>query len=149
MEPFLNMTQRVELFFSVTQRVEFFLNTTHRIEIFFWNVTQRIEPFFSQHHPKNWTLFTKGLKELDFFQKKNTQRIELFEDFFDSKNYFLWLERWNFFNLNPRNKPFFQLLLKNDWPSFLHDSQNWTLFITWLTELNPFFITWLTELNPF
>ena len=108
MEPFFNMTQRVELFFSVTQRVEFFLNTTHRIELFFgmWlkelnpfflNITQRIEPS-SQKDSKNWTFFKKKiLKELNFLKIFLTPRII----FCDSRDgtFSIWIQEINpFFN---------------------------------------------------
>ena len=60
---FCDMTPKIE-FSHVTQRIEHFLNVSQRIEPFI-NMTQRIEPLNIQFDSKNWTLFTKGLKELD------------------------------------------------------------------------------------
>ena len=118
MEPFLNMTQRVELFFSVTQRVEFFWNTTHRIEFFFGMWLKELNPFFSTS-PKELNPLHKRTQRIGLFSKKILKELNFLKIFLTPRiDFFLWLERWNFFNLNPRIKPFFQLLLKNDWPFF-------------------------------
>ena len=85
----------------------------------FKNLTQRIESS-SLVDSKNWTLFTKWLKELN-----------LFEDYLTPRCFnFLWLGRWNFFSIWIKELRLFfsSISLKNDWPFFVHDSQNWTFF---------------------
>ena len=80
---FFEHDYRIELFWNVTPRIEpFFFNMTQRVEFdsrieLFSNMTQRIEHFF-ECDSKNWTLFTKGLKE---FFKKRLKELNLLEDF--------------------------------------------------------------------
>ena len=144
---FFRKNQRIEPLFShITQRIELFsrrwlkeLNPsykTQRLEIFFY-MTQRLQPFehdsmnwaSSLHDSKNWTFFwefdsmdwtlcSKGLKELDtkrLFDSNNQTFLFLtwgIGPFFFS----CWLKELNFFS---------KISLKNYWP-----------FLTWLTELN-------------
>ena len=139
----------------MTQRIECFLNMTHRIEpLFFWiwlqelnflsifvfffkksqiwslfNMTQRKWTGFPKFDSKNWTLFTKGLKELD------RKRLS------DSNNKtFLWLVEVNFFfciwikEIKPSfSNLWFKLLdlflnRTHRIEPFKYDSQNRTLF---------------------
>ena len=68
----LNTTQRIEPFFKKkrTQRIEPFWNVTQRIEPFFPNVTHRIEPLF----------MTQGIEPFFFLKttQNTTQRTEPF-----------------------------------------------------------------------
>ena len=131
------------------------------------NLTQRNEPDFQKFVSKNWTLFTKGLKELDFFQKKIfkelnflniflTPRIKFFCDSRDG-TFSIWIQELNpffnyyskmidlfFFYMTHRIEPFFLTWLTELNPFLSHDSQNWTLFRkTWLIEIEHFFSTWV------
>ena len=131
---------------------------TQRIEHFFWDMTQWIELFFnstqrtvSQNDTKNWTLFTKWLKELNPFVNmthrnfSELQRKEFFLIKYASQN----SKNWTFFSQISRRIELFEK----------HDSQNWTIFHvthgiepffpTWVIEIEPFFFTWLNELNLF
>ena len=103
---FLNMTPRIDFFFSKKSQI-----WTH------FNMTQRKWTRFPKFDSKNWTLFTKGLKELD------PQRLS------DSNNKtFSWLVELNFFCFWIEEiKPSFSKL----WFKLLD------LFWTELTELNP------------
>ena len=85
---FLNMTPRIEFFVNIC----FFFFKKSQIWTLF-NMTQRKWTGFPKFDSKNWTLFTKGLKELD------PKRLS------DSNNKtFLWLVEVNFFlYLNQRN----------------------------------------------
>ena len=118
-EPSFFMTQRIEPIFwrdsiehfSDPKNWTFFLNTTHRIELFFgmWlkelnrifkKLTQRID-HSSLGDSKNWTLFTKWLKELNL----------LFQ--YDSKNWTFFSQmtrrlELSFTNMSDRIKLFFE-----------------------------------------
>ena len=104
---------------------------------------------FLEFDSMDWTLCTKGLKELD------TKRL------FDSNNQtFLFMTWWIgpfFFSCWLRELNFFsKISLKNYWPFLTwltelnsvleNDSPNWTFF--WrisLIEIEPFFSTWVKE----
>ena len=70
-EPFLDITQRIELFFveHMTQRTWtfFFLNLTQRIAPTFFFMVQILGPF--SHDSKNWTFSFTWLKYLNFFKE--------------------------------------------------------------------------------
>ena len=84
-----------------------------------FNMTQRKWTGFPKFDSKNWTLFTKGLEELD------PKRL------FDFKNKtFLWLEELNFFFVFESKKLSLHFQI--------YDSNYWTFFWTELTELNTF-----------
>ena len=139
---FLNMIQWIEPFFNMTQRLERFL--------FLFYVTQRIEPFFCiwlkelnlllkiwltdlnlffLHDSKNWTLCKLRLKELNLFwiwlKELNltfsmTQRIELFFE--------IWLKELNllFQQMAQRIETFLWLKESNFFQKY--DSKNWFFF---------------------
>ena len=109
------------LFFRMTKIL---LNTTQRIEPLFEYVP-RIEPFL-EFHSMDWTLCTKGLKELDpkrLFEQQNLLMTWWIGPFFS-----IWLKELIFFSKISLNYwPFLTSLTELN--SFLeHDSQNWTFF---------------------
>ena len=143
-------TQRIE-------RIEPFLDITQRIELFFVeHMTQRTWTFFSQfdskmiqilgpfsHDSKNWTFLFTWLKYLIFFWKFLIQRNGPF--FFktqsfssiknDSQNWFfwirptelifLWIEPFNFLNMTQRIEPFNFLSMTQRFELFdQYDSKN-------------------------
>ena len=169
-EPFLNLTQRIEPFFAnMTQRIEpyfwtcfnelnlLLFDVTQRVEPFSWkedttqridpfmNMTPRIEPFF-EYASKNCHLFSVWLKELN----------PLFWTCLNELNPFVWLKELNFFFtmtqkkmsplkkvcfkefqhfLNQRLERFFLFdVTQRIEPSFLHNSKTWA-FWTWLKQL--------------
>ena len=85
----------------------------------FWNVTQRIEPDFQKIDSKNWSLFTRRLKELNPLHKM-TQRIEPF-----------FLKVWPS-TIEPFEK---------------YDSKDWTLLFNMTQRIEPSFHKWLEDLN--
>ena len=142
MNPFQNITQRIEPFFS-TWLTE--------LNQFLFNITQNeIEPFYS-------TL----LKEIEPFSRKKTQRIELFLNkkttqriFFkkkiDSQNStFFFLKMTHriepFFFFTQRIEPFYFIKNISIELLILKITQRIESFFSWLKELN-FFPVWLTEL---
>ena len=105
-------------FFYITQRM-FFFDMTQRIEPSSEHKTFKNWTSFFQYDSKNWTLFLNmihriepfcqiWLKELNFFWKKSTQRIELFK-------------------MIQRIEPFFFDLTQRIELSFLHVSKVWAL----------------------
>ena len=72
----LKMTLRIEPPCHVTPRIEPFENMTQRIELLFetTNMTQRIEPF-SKKNSENWTLFEKK------YDSKNTTFLTWLSEF--------------------------------------------------------------------
>ena len=159
-EPFLNMTRKSEFFlecdsqnwtFLLTQRNEFFFSEWQR---FCWirlkesnlclNMSHRIEPVL-EFHSMDWTLCTKGLKELDpkrLFEQQNLLMTWWIGPFFS-----IWLKELIFFSKISLNYwPFLTSLTELN--SFLeHDSQNWTFFFLriWLIEIEPFFSSWVKK----
>ena len=154
------------------ERIEPFRNMTHRIE-FFWNekdsqnwtllFTDRSEPFFSTWL-KEWFFFWLTQKNWTLCQKKS-QRVELFFSDSEVKNCFLFQldsKNWTFFTIclnelnlfleyDPQNWTFFQYDWKNSELFKNYDSLNWTFFAKkkkWLNALNLSVIR-LTELNFF
>ena len=130
LNPFLNMTQRIENFHDfLTQRIEPFLNMTRKCE-FFLNVTHRIELFYR-------------LKEMSSFFQNDKDFVE-----YDSKNRtFVWI--------CPKELNLFWNFTQWIEHSAQKDSKNWTLkdylnnkTFLWIGELGLFSI-WLTELNSF
>ena len=119
----------------------------------FFNITQRIEAFV-QHDSKNWTLFTKGLKELDpkkivWFQRQHLLMTLRTEPFFLKKHMTLRIELF-FFSKNLRIDPFLPIWLtpriQAFW-TFSYDSKELNTFSwKWFKELN-LFSKWLKELN--
>ena len=128
-----------------------FLNLTQRVEPFLMNMTQWIEPLF-EYDSENWTSFLSMTQRIWFFwnypkkwtnKKKRwknrtafimTQRIEFF---FQKKT-----QTNEFLSMTHRMEHFFFFIIFQD------DSKSWSLFSTWLKELNPlFFSKCLKELN--
>ena len=152
-ETFLNYNSKNWLFFLVkylthkTKRIEPSLSWLKELNQFFWRLNWTL--FWStelnilfEHDSQNWTLFECDLNNWTEFSKILTQRIEPSSQN-DSKNWtflkIIWLqdvlnffvtrEMELFFNLDQKNWDFFSSIsLKNDWPFFVHDSQNWTFF---------------------
>ena len=83
-------------FCDMIQRSEFFWYDSQNLTLF--NITRRLEPF-SPIDSKNWTFFSKWLKEVNFFIWQNmTQRFDFF--CYDSKNrtlFWMWLKELNLF----------------------------------------------------
>ena len=106
---------------------------THNLEMDLSNL------FFFEFVTKSWTFFFEWLKELNlFFEYDSKNRTRVFEC--DSKNWTSLLKR-KFKELNHFLKrmtqwiePSFTWL--NELNLLLHDSMNWTFFLTWLKELN-------------
>ena len=118
-EPFRNMTHRIEFFWNEKDSQNWTLLFTHRSEPFFSTWLTVLNPsfqhvsknFFFDWLKKNWTLCQKkSLKEWNFF-------------LFWSKELFPF-----FFNLTRRIEPFFQ-----------HVSMNWTFFLNMTHRIEPFF----------
>ena len=137
-EPFLEITQRIELFF-----VE---NMTQRIELFFsiW-LKELLQPFFFMiqihgpftHDSKNWTFLFTWLKYLNFFWKFLIQRNGPF--FFSGLKVFHQSKITHridfFFESDPQNWFFFcklNRLISWIWRKelnrliFEYDAKNWT-----------------------
>ena len=122
------MTQRIEPFFFFW-RLNWTLFRSKELNILFeydsqnwtlfWNVTQRIEPDFQKIDSKNWSLFTRRLKELNPLHKM-TQRIEPF-----------FLKVWPS-TIEPFEK---------------YDSKDWTLLFNMTQRIEPSFHKWLEDLN--
>ena len=100
----------------------------------FFNMTRRIEPFFItwfkdlvfSHQKKNSKIFFK------------THRLEPFKKYFqkkknDSKN-------WFFLNFIHRIEHLFRIQLTELNAFFNMTHRNWTLFSTWLIEIEPIFL---------
>ena len=148
-EPFLWCLLELNLFFShKTPRIEPFFNTTQRFGIlnltqnyFFWKWPQRIEPFEIWHKELNF--FRYDPKKLNFFVGLWLQEWSFFEKY-DSKNWTLLqnitqrIETHFFWNMTQRIGPICSNMTQRIEPFFPYDSDNWALFLNWLTEL--FFI---------
>ena len=127
-EPFLEITQRIELFFveNMTQRIELFFSIWLKelLQPFFFMI-QILGPF--SHDSKNWTFLFTWLKYLNFFENFWFKEMDLFffsrlKVFHQSKkthrikflnpthriDFFLWIEPFNFLNMTQRFEPFFQ-----------------------------------------
>ena len=148
-EPFLEITQRIELFFCWKYDSK---NWT-----FFLNLTQRIAPTFLFHDSNTWTFYT-WLKELNlliyvtqilelfwkfliqrngpfFFRtqsfssiKNNSQNWFFFES--DPQNwFFLWIEPFNFLNMTQRIEPFNFWIWRKELNRLIFecDAKNWTV----------------------
>ena len=170
-EPFLNESKNWTLFSFRCDSQNWALfqkkkrNMTLRIEPFWKSMTRRIQPSL-WHDSKNSTFL--WLKELNFFLKILSSRIELFFFEYDSHNWpFCKYDshNWTFFeydstfflNMTQRIEPFWNATQRIELFFFECDSQNWAFF-TWLTELSLFYVTHRIEpffknttqrLNPF
>ena len=164
---FWNMTQWIEFFFQFHLKnwtffchsKELYLlfhdakNWTHFSEtqlntFLFWSTELNI---LFEHDSQNWTLFlecdSKNWTWFSKFDSKNwtlftrRQRIEPSSQN-DSKNWtflkILWHQDVLIFLWIKELRPFFNNITQKWLTLFEHDSQNWTFFSTWLTELNPF-----------
>ena len=99
-------------------------------------MTQRNWTGFPKFDSKNWTLFTKGLKELD------PKRL------FDSNNKtFLWLEELKFFVFESKKLSlYFQNYDSNYWTLFEQNLQNWT-FLKYDSQNRTLFLKNMTHRN--
>ena len=174
---FFDMTRRIEPFFEcdskncnflqkVSPRIDFserdsknwiFFNMTQRIEIdskhwtAFFNMTHRIEHLFSRIWRTELNIFSR-------IWRTELNISSLLE--YDSQKFFLNMTHRTehlFLQMTQRIEPFFNITQRIE-PFFQHNSKNWTLFSTWLTELNLFFLqltqriehmTWLNVLIEF
>ena len=152
-EPFLNMTQRIELFSSVSHNWALFFNWLTEwnflkllLELILQKNSERIERIELWKNWKNWTLLGYHSKDWTFFVENMTQRTFFFAQF-DWKNcsfLFSWLQYLDLFHMTQRIEPSF-LRDSNTW-TFLKtfDSKKWTLFF----RTQSFFTKKkLTELN--
>ena len=154
---FLNMTQRNWTFFSKYDaenwtfflmrrkkidsfffqiwltEFEFFWYDSKKWTFFFWIWLQSIEPSsFWEFDSKKWTFWTL-LRELIFSQKKWLKELNLF--LFWKMSQIIEV----FFSYDSKNWTSFQCVWMK-WTHLIDDSQNWTLFGIWLTELNFFWM---------
>ena len=83
-----------------------------------FNMTQRIELDFQNFDSKNWTLFTKGLKELD-------------------PERFVWLQQPHFF-MTQGIEHYLNMIQRIEPLSVKHMAHRIAFFVMWLTELNLF-----------
>ena len=155
-EPSLNATQRVEFFWAwLEERNLFFFLKKWLKELNFWVfVKKRLKEldFSQKYDTKNWTSFQYDSKI--FFNM--TRRIEpffitWFKDFFFSQNKTqrIWLflkthrlepfKKYIFFKKILRELFFLNLIHRIEPLFFEYNSQNWTLFSSWLIEIEPFF----------
>ena len=95
--------------------------------------------FFFRMTPSTQLLFSKWLKKLEFYSKKNSKNWIFFFERYDPKqlNFFFQfrLKELNFFQYDTQNWTFFKNTTHRRWP------KNWTLFSwVWRKELNPLFL---------
>ena len=175
---FWKKTQRIE-------RIEPFLDITQRIEFFFLKIWLKELNFLFLRDSNTWTFLKKWTlfffrTQSFFIKKKKPHRIEFLNPTHIIE-FFLWIEPFNFLNMTQRIEPFnflnmtqrfepffqnitqrIELFLKRrlkELNSFwMYASKNLTLFPIRLTELIFFKIglkelnflwTWLKELNLF
>ena len=129
-----------------------FLDLTQRIEFFLW-----LQAFWRKNESKNWTFFSVGLKELNFFSMffliRHTELNHVFSEYDTELNHFflntthriepffswVWFKELNIFFLNVTQRIDFFSNMTQRIEFFLYDSKNWTFFWTWLIELNHLF----------
>ena len=178
-EPFLVITQKIELFllkiwlkelnlffsqFDSKNCSFFFFHDSNTWTFFTWLKElnflflrdSNTWTFFWIYFSKKWTLFFSGLKV--FSSKKNSQNSFFFES--DPQNWFLWIEPFNFLNMTQRIEPFnFLNMTQRFEPFFFQNITQRIGFFIRLKELNflmnmtqrtkLFLKVWLKELNSF
>ena len=156
-EPFENLTQRIELLKVWLKALNPFFQYESTNRTHFSNMTQRIDFFFEY-----WI----WLKELIFFfiwlneyWLKEFKFLNSFTNMAYSKssthlNLFIWLNELDLFYMTQRIEPYWIITQRIEPFIFFHDSKNWTFFITWIfffmtQRIEPFFLKRLNELNIF
>ena len=142
------MTQRIELIFEWLElnflkwlkEMNFFNFDSQDWTLFLWIWRKELDFFVSWVWRKDLDPFQIWRNELDPFQIWRKE-LDPFSKY-DSKNFFVRVQEWNFFEYDSWNWTLFFFFFEHDSRNgtlFFSDWKNWIFFWTLFEELNPFY----------